>query len=271
MGISVLISAYINCKKEYISQALESIWCDQILKPDQIVLVLDGPVEDDLYDFVYYFSCKIYPYMVVVQLECSYGFANALNKGLKYCEHEYIARMDSDDISLPARFLLQNNFLNENPSVDVVGSWISEIDSLDNLIRDEVKYPKNNSDCFDLFSYRDPLAHPVVMFRRRFFDKVKMYPLSIKLAEDTLLWYEGFKLSCVFSNLQVVTLKYRRPRNFFNKRANFKKSILLLYWRLFIINRVLQYGFKADVLAVLYFFMNYLPGFVKKFLYNKLR
>lgn len=271
MGISVLMSAYIKCRKDYIAQALGSVWYGQILKPAQIVLVLDGPVDRELYEFIYAFRQKIGPVMSIIELPISLGFANALNQGLKHCNQDYIARMDSDDISLPNRFHVQFEYLQNNPEIDVVGSWISEIDDNGFLVRAEVKYPEKHIDCFRMFSSRVPIAHPTAMFRKSFFQKVKSYPTNIPLEEDTLLWYKGFLNGCIFSNIQSVTLQYRRSANFFAKRLNFKKTVQLLFWRIFIINRKLSMGIKADILAVCYFLMTFLPTVVKKFLYQHFR
>ena len=48
MTISVLLSVYKKERPEYLKQALESIWTSQTLKPDQIVLVEDGPLPKEL-------------------------------------------------------------------------------------------------------------------------------------------------------------------------------------------------------------------------------
>ena len=127
MSISVLISAYINCTKDNIEKALNSVFHEQALKPDQIVLVLDGPVGDNLYEFVLLFQKSVECEMIIHPIQKSKGFGNALNEGLKLCTGEYIARMDSDDICLSNRFVDQMDHLLKNPSVDVVGSWVLEI------------------------------------------------------------------------------------------------------------------------------------------------
>jgi glycosyltransferase involved in cell wall biosynthesis len=108
VGVSVLISAYIKCRKDFIAFALNSVWDDQILKPDQIVLVLDGPVDRDLFTFVHAFGQRVGEVMTILELPESKGFANALNQGLNYCTHDYIARMDSDDISFANRFAVSD-------------------------------------------------------------------------------------------------------------------------------------------------------------------
>ena len=48
MTISVLLSVYKNEKPEYLKRALESVSIEQTHKPDQIVLVEDGPLPKEL-------------------------------------------------------------------------------------------------------------------------------------------------------------------------------------------------------------------------------
>lgn len=42
----------------------------------------------------------------IVTLKKNMGLAKALNKGIEQCSNEIIARMDSDDISMPDRMEL---------------------------------------------------------------------------------------------------------------------------------------------------------------------
>ena len=49
MKFSVLMSLYIKEKPEYFNLAMKSIWDDQSLKPNEIVLVEDGKLTDSLY------------------------------------------------------------------------------------------------------------------------------------------------------------------------------------------------------------------------------
>jgi len=268
MSISVIISAYINCTKSNISKALHSVFYEQKLKPRQIILVLDGPVQKELFDFVFAFQKKVDCDMLIHQIPESKGFANALNQGLELCKYEYIARMDSDDICLSNRFHDQVEYLSNNPNVDVVGSWISEIDENDNIIRDIVKYPETHEQCRASFMCRSPLAHPATMFKASFFKKSGNYPTKILLAEDALLWHQGFMNGCVFANVQKVCLKFRRASDFYRKRRNVKKSFKLLWYRISSINPSMKYGFRGHICAVLSFAMHFLPSVVKKILYD---
>ena len=50
--LSVLMSIYYKERPEYFDQAMKSIWDNQSMKPDQIVLVEDGPLTPELYDMI---------------------------------------------------------------------------------------------------------------------------------------------------------------------------------------------------------------------------
>src|SRR5688500_13215824 len=56
------------------------------------------------------------------------GYVSLLRRGLNHCRGEFVARMDSDDISRPQRFEKQVNFLRTTPEVVAVGSQITVID-----------------------------------------------------------------------------------------------------------------------------------------------
>ena len=65
--------------------------------------------------------------MLVYTLPTNRGIPEALNTGLQLAfdmQAEFIARMDSDDISVAERIKTQINFLLKNPEVDIVGSNI---------------------------------------------------------------------------------------------------------------------------------------------------
>ena len=271
MSLSVLISAYINCTKDNIEKALNSVFYEQVLKPGQIVIVLDGPVSDNLYKFVLLFQKRADCEIIIHRIPKSKGFGNALNEGMELCTGKCIARMDSDDICLSNRFKDQMDYLLKNPLVDVVGSWISEIDENDWVTREIVQYPETHKQCLSSFMCRAPFAHPTVMFRTSFFEKAGRYPVNTPLFEDDMLWYQGFMNGCIFANVPKVCLKFRRASDFYKKRRNIKALIGLFRYRILMINPNLHYGLRGNVCALLYLIMQSMPSFIKKILYDRFR
>ena len=115
IDFSVLMSVYKNDNPHFFDLALKSIWDIQILKPTEIVLVQDGPLNDDLLFVIEQF--KIHAPVKLIKLTKNLGLGVALNEGLNHCSFDLVARMDADDISKPERFLKQIKFFKNNPVV----------------------------------------------------------------------------------------------------------------------------------------------------------
>ena len=96
---SVAMSVYKNDSPEYFDVALASITTEQTIKPSEIVLIVDGPVPDEVNSVIVKYE-TLYPDMFqVVRLEQNGGLGNALRLAVERANNELIARMDSDDIS----------------------------------------------------------------------------------------------------------------------------------------------------------------------------
>lgn len=94
MNFSVLLSLYHKENPVWFNRAMQSIWDDQTIKPNEIVLVQDGPLNSELYSVISDWKAKLYDVLNVVALAENVGLGAALNEGLKYCQYELVARMD---------------------------------------------------------------------------------------------------------------------------------------------------------------------------------
>lgn len=268
---SVLMSLYHKEDLGYFDMAMKSIWEQQTLRPSQIVLVLDGPLTDDLDTSVKNWSHVLGDTLTLVPLKDNVGLGWALNEGLRHCKHSIIARMDTDDISMHDRFKHQMTFLKDNPDIDVVGTFISEMNEEGHTTRSEVHYPLEHNKLRQMFVKRDPLPHVTVMFRTSFFEKAGPYTGELHMAEDTLLWYRGFTSNCKFANIPMIGVSVRQSASFYDRRGDLTKSVQLLMFRLKKINIDLGYGLKGNVYALAYFLLSMSPSSVKKLMYKYLR
>lgn len=268
--IVVLFSVYNKDDPHYFELALNSL-LKQSYSNLIVMIGVDGLINDVLKKIVcrYVFNERVR----VVWFEENRGLTAVLNdlleKSMEY-NPSYIARMDADDISSLDRFEKQVNFLNSHLDVDVVGGAIKEIDSLGNANGKIINYPLTHDECFSFFSYRNPLAHPAVMFRRSFFDKAGRYKLKYKKNQDTALWYDGFSHGCIFANIPDVVLFFRVSNDMYKRRGGVRYAKEVLKLRLEI-NEGLNYGWKANVFAYCYYFMAISPYCLKKILYKLLR
>ena len=121
---SVAMSVYKNDNAVHFDRALQSITDDQTVRPNEIVLVVDGPVGSEINSVIDKYAEK-YGIFKILRLEQNGGLGNALRLAVENSTYGIIARMDSDDVSLPYRFEEQLKLMNETDA-DVVGGFMTE-------------------------------------------------------------------------------------------------------------------------------------------------
>ena len=230
MSISVLMSIYFKENPVFFQQAMESIWDAQTLKPDEIILIEDGKLTDQLYKVIEFWKNKLGEAIKIVKLENNNGLTKALNIGLKYCTCEFIARMDTDDLSAPQRFEKQVNFLKNNESVHVVGGSIQEFNTTNKNLNIR-SYPKGDKEIRKYILKASPLAHPSVMFRKSIFDDGVKYPEKYRTSQDIALWYKLLSLGYKIANIDDVIYFLRINDDFYSRRSR-QKAIneFKIYW-----------------------------------------
>lgn len=267
-NIAVLLSVYKNDRAEFLRLSIDSI-LNQSYKNIILYIGVDGTIGEKLYKCLEQYEQE--KRVNIVYFPENRGLAVVLNDLLILCKEaniEYIARMDADDISVPNRLANQVNYLLLHPEVDVVGGRIEEINEQSERNGKSVTYPLTHQECFKFFRYRDPLAHPAVMFRKSFFDKAKGYRNEYRKNQDTMLWFDGFMNGCIFANLDETVLLFRVTDDFYkNRRNGFKRAKKMLKDR-FMINKALHYDWFAYLFSFLMFIMTLTPPFLKKFLYR---
>jgi len=214
-AFSVLISVYHKEKPKFLKAALISIWDKQILKPQEIVLVKDGPLTKELDQIVEDFK-KNSP-LKVVSLEQNVGLGKALSIGLEYCKCDVIARMDSDDISNPVRFKKQFDFLLNNPNISIVGSYISEFKGDTSNIIGYRKVPLDSDKIRRFAKFRSPFNHPTVMFKKRDILDVGGY-LSLLFLEDYYLWVRALASGIYAANIPESLVFFRMSDDVIGRR-----------------------------------------------------
>ena len=123
MKFSVLMSLYIKENPQYLRECFESLVA-QTHPADEIVLVFDGAVTPELEAVVSEFETKL-P-LNLVKLPKNLGLGKALNEGLKHCSHDWVFRMDTDDICVPERFANKWRFIEQHPDTIIsVGRLLS--------------------------------------------------------------------------------------------------------------------------------------------------
>lgn len=216
---SILLAVYKKENPVYFSQSLDSIF-SQILFPHEVVLVKDGPLTDDLERVINKYQSKYY-ILKVVSLPVNQGLGKALNEGLKHCSHDLVARMDTDDIVKPDRFEKQLKIFQEDPEVDVVGSWIDEFEGDISHVVSVRRLPECHEEILSFAKKRNPINHPVVMFRKKAVLAAGGYQ-HFPLFEDYYLWVRMLMNGAKFYNIQESLLYFRSSPDMFKRRGGLK-------------------------------------------------
>lgn len=268
MEFSVLMSVYKKDKPEFLKIALESVYNSQTLKPNEFVLVFDGPLTEELYRVVNEFEEDKKELLKIVRLDENKGLGNALKEGTKFCSNELIFRMDSDDISDPKRFEKQIKFMIENPDVDCLGTYIAEFE---NFLAEKKKIRivhEKHKDIVKMARRRNPMNHVSVCMRKSALESCGGYE-EIKLLEDYYLWLKmivgGYKLANIPE-----PLVYVRVGNGFHSKRGDKQRIK--GWK-----QLQDYMIKHDLISTFEAWKNMIyinvfintPSFLKKIVYTK--
>ncbi|MBQ3181694.1 MAG: glycosyltransferase [Clostridia bacterium] len=217
MDYSVLMPVYYKENPEYFKESIESM-LSQTVPTDNFVIVCDGELTDELTKVLDTYRNN--PVITIVQLEKNMGLAKALTEGLKYCKNELVARMDSDDISLPERCKKQLEIFSAE-NIDVVGSNVLEfIDDADNALSIRC-VPETHEKIKIYAKKRNPMNHPSVMFKKSLVIKNGCYQ-NFRLYEDYQLWVKMIINGCKFKNIQEPLVKMRTTNDLYMRRGGLK-------------------------------------------------
>lgn len=162
--------------------------------------------------------------IVFFKNEKNLGLATSLNRCIERAKGKYIARMDSDDISLPNRFEVEYNYLEDNSDIVVVGCKCQCIDENDEIYKD-FQIHSGSVSFYDAIK-KVQIVHPTVMMRKEALLSVDGYTVNnlTLRAEDYDLWCKMTKKGYKIFNLDTILLLYREGLQGMKKR-NYKFRI----------------------------------------------
>lgn len=199
--VTVLMSVY-NGEK-YLAEAVESI-LGQTFRDFEFLIVND--CSTDRSSAILESYEKLDKRIRVIHNDVNLGLTKSLNAGLKTSRGTYIARMDSDDISLPQRLERQIAFMDSNPNIGVSGSYAEAIGNCSKILT----YPRTHTEIFYAFvDDRSMLCHPSVIIRASVLKNNNLqYNENFKYSQDYRLWNEA-KYCTRLANIADVLIQYR--------------------------------------------------------------
>lgn len=263
--ISILLVFSKTDDSKKLARCVDSLREDY-LAGDQIVLMVNGGAGSivrrmpELADWKENLNCS------VVNLFESKGFGDALNVGLSYCKHQYIMRIDPDDVSIPGRVESQVAVLEKDRTLAVCGGWAGEMYDGSMSISLVRETPLNHAAIARQAKFKNPICHVSVIMRKNLIESVGGYPQS-KKGQDYLLWVKlllaGFRLV----NIDKVVVWVDYTDNFGARRGySFFKNEVAIFFKMW------QLGFiKAHILLfniISRFFLRNSPIFIREAVYK---
>ena len=200
--ISVVMPVF-NTQERYLRQSIESILC-QTFSDFEFIIIDDGSTIN-VKDIVLSYNDKRIKYIYQKKA----GIVSALNNGLEHAVGKYIARMDSDDISLPHRFEKQVFTMEKNKSIGLCGTCVEEfIDETGEIV--SLFSPFNRNPKIVDILVKPIICHPTAMFRTSVMKKNNIkYSNEYLYAEDQDIWRKMLQHSKAYV-IQEKLLRYRR-------------------------------------------------------------
>lgn len=247
---SVCMSVYKNDNTQDFADAVMSIY-NQTCSPDEIILVIDGPVPQIMHDTINALKEEM-GIMKVISLEVNMGHAIARQAGLEAAKNDLCAVMDADDLSVADRFEKQLKAFEEHPDVSVVGGLINEfIHTTDNVVGMRI-VPEKDTDIKDYLKSRCPMNLVTIMLKKSDVMKVGGYQ-DWYCEEDYYLWIRltlgGYKFYNIQENLVNVRVgeemyQRRGGKRYFDSEVRLQKYMFdhnLISWSKYVYNVLIRW------------------------------
>lgn len=206
--VSILIPLYNGI--EFLDETINSV-LSQTYPYWEIIIGVNGhPENSDIFK-----NAKCYENNKIRVFDFYYikGKSNTLNEMLKYCNYDYVALLDADDVWHPYKLQIQSKYLNK---YDVIGTKCVYFGDINGIVPD---IPVNDISNFD-FYILNPIINSSSIIRK----ELCSWDSNYDGVEDYDLWLRLRKLNKQFFNCDNVVVKHRIHNNSaFNAKGNNNK------------------------------------------------
>lgn len=201
---SVVMSVYRSDDPGHFKQAIDSV-LGQTCPPDELILVVDGPIFDELEKVVLLYESN--PLVTLLRLQDNVGLGAARHHAILNTTTPIVAVMDSDDICLPGRFEIQIEAI-ESMQVDVIGAYIAEFLQDPEKAERIRKVPLQHEEIVRRGRSFSPINHVTIMFRKEAYLRAGGYR-GVRKVEDYDLFHRMVMAGLKFYNIPEILVYVR--------------------------------------------------------------
>lgn len=210
--------------EKYLKDAIEGVLV-QTFKDFELIIINDNST-DRSKNIAEEFASSDPRILVADNTNHSKGLFGALNSALDLCNGELIARADGDDINRDYRLEKQVEFLDKNPTIDIVGGGYELFG--EKIRNKKIFHPKLGIIICWRFLSNTYFCHPTVMFRRKVLNTIKYYPEEV--CEDfaflsrVIHYHIGENMKEIFVNYRQHDLNYSNT-----KKDEIRSNVIKIY------------------------------------------
>ena len=259
-SFSVFMCVYHGDDVAHFQTAVESVLTQSCL-PEEIILVVDGPVPEPLEEVISVYEKN--PLFRVLRLEKNCGHGAARRAGLEACRCDLVALMDADDICVPERFALQMAAFAAHPEACVIGGQIEEFIGTPQHTVGKRVVPLTDGEIKAYLKKRCPFNQVTVMLRKQTVHEAGGY-LDWYCDEDYYLWLRLLLAGGSFANVPKTLVMVRVSEEMYARRGG---------WKYFQSEARLQkYMYRQRIITFPQYCVNVMKRFIVQLLLpNKLR
>ncbi len=202
--VSVIMPVYNG--ERFLAAAIESVLA-QSLTDFELIIVNDGSTDSTAAMLAQYARKDARISLITNEVAQGYGGEKASNMAYKMAKGKYIAKLDADDVAHSSRLAKQVAFLNTNPTVFLVGSFLEIIDAQGHTTGTR-QYPLTHKGIYQAFYYRSTIGHPSIMFRNHLLTG-DFYQLRFPALNDYYSFFCLMKAGYKVANLPEYLVQYR--------------------------------------------------------------
>lgn len=218
MNYSILMSVYKKEKVEYLVPSIESMLA-QTVPAEQFVIVKDGPLTEELDQVIQTYVDKNPELFTIVPLKENVGLGRALDFGMAECRNDLVARMDSDDISLPERCEKELALFAADPDLAIVGTNIDEFYDDPGDVKMSRVVPSDYEQIRKTIGRKMPFNHPTVMYKKSEVIRCGGYG-KMRRKQDRDLFSRMINMGCKAQNINESLLLFRSNADNYKRRKS---------------------------------------------------
>ena len=213
--VSVVVNVWCKDDPKSFRRSLSSIR-RQSYKPDEVIIVVDGPINKSLQNIIKEFVNQADFPVTKTDIPVASGLWNARNIGIGNSKFDLIAMHDADDVMHPDRLRIQLNQMRRE-NIDVLGAPVYEFDSTNEMIIG-LRMLAQSEEINKKMIWQNVINHSSVMLRKSAITSVGGYR-NVYLSEDYDLWLRLIHAGKKLSTTEYVLQAFSVDRNLNRRRG----------------------------------------------------